>query len=231
MIAAARTMAAARSQTLSGAAGADAQRAERDGVDVARRSAGRCERFAKIQRLAKLRDRFLPLTHGGDVGRSAQPSSEQLFAEVRAGAREQLEQRGGAEDIEIARVQMIFGEKARSRLPDAVPSVFESRDAVFVKRDGAIGAIERAKDAIVPYGQRDEGRDRQRRTTRVRAAGAEHEPTSQRERSDGGEARVADARVEAGEARMFRCARRPPVRDIRLRLNWSNRRGSPCDPI
>ena len=36
-------------------------RAECDRVDVARRSAGRRERLAKIQRLAKLHDRFLPL--------------------------------------------------------------------------------------------------------------------------------------------------------------------------
>ena len=43
-----------------------------------------------------------------------------------------------------------------------------------------------------------------------RDAGAEHEPGSQCERGDRSKARVADARVEAGEARMFRCARRPP---------------------
>ena len=131
--------------------------AECDGIDVARRSAGCGERLAKIQRLAQLHDGRLPLTHGGDVGRSAQPSREQLFAEVRAGAREQLEQRGGAEHIEIARIQMIVCEKAGAGLTDAVPSVFETRDAVFVERHRPSGAVERAKDAVVPHGQCDEG--------------------------------------------------------------------------
>ena len=44
-----------------------------------------------------------------------------------------------------------------------------------------------------------------------RGSRCQHEPAGQRERSNGAEARVADARVEAGEARMFGCARRPPV--------------------
>ena len=82
-------------------------------------------------------DRVLSLSYGGTPSRSAQPSREQLFAEVRARARKQLEQRGGTEDVEVARVQMIFGEEARSRCPDAVPCVFESRYAMVVERDGS----------------------------------------------------------------------------------------------
>ena len=39
---------------------------------------------------------------------------------------------------------------------------------------------------------------------------AETRARRQRERGDDGKARVADAGVEAGEARVFRCARRPP---------------------
>ena len=73
--------------------------------------------------------------------------------------------------------------------------------------------------------------DNRQANSQGEAPAAEHEPAGQRERSNGAEARVADARVEAGEARMFGCARRPPVRDIRPGLFGSNRRGSPCDPI
>ena len=104
---------------------------------------------------------------------------------------------------------MISCEKAGAGLADAVPSVFETRDAVFVERHRASGAVERAKDAVVPHGQCDEGGNGHGEQP-GRNAGAEHEPGSQRERGDRGKARVADARVEAGEARMFRCARRPP---------------------
>src|SRR4029453_9663555 len=113
---------------------------------------GRGECFAKIQRFAKLRDRFLSLAYGGDAGRSAQPSREQLFAEMRAGARKQLEERGTPEDIEVARVQMIFGKEALSRCPNAVPCIFESRYAMVVKRDGSTDAIQGLNDAVMPYG-------------------------------------------------------------------------------
>ena len=195
---------------LSGAAGTDAQPLSAT-VSISReRAAGRCECFAKIQRLAKLRDRFLSLAYGGDVGRSAQPSREQLFAEVRAGARKQLEERGMPEDIEVARVQMIFGKEALSRCPDAVPCIFESRYAMVIECDGSTDAIQGANDAIMPCGERGEGRNRQHEQP-GRGSGCQHEPTRQRERSNGAEARVADTRVEAGEARMFGCARRPPV--------------------
>ena len=104
---------------------------------------------------------------------------------------------------------MIVAEKAGAWLADAVPSVFETREAVFVERHRTSGAIERAKDAVVPHGQRAEGKNGHGEQP-GRDAGAEHEPGGQCERGNGGKARVADARVEAGEARMFRCARRPP---------------------
>ena len=104
---------------------------------------------------------------------------------------------------------MIVGEKAGARLTDAVPSVFETREAMFVERHCASGAVERAKDAVVPRGQRAE-RENRHGERPGREAGAEHEPCRQCERGDDGKSRVADARVEAGEARMFRCARRPP---------------------
>ena len=172
MMPAASTTAADRSQTLSGAAGADAHALSAT-VSMSRdappavASASRKSSASRSSTIDACRS-----TYGRDVGRSAQPSREQLFAEVRARAREQLEQRGGTENIEIGRVQVILAEKSRAGLADALPSVFEARDAVLVERHCARGAIERAKDAVVPYGQCDEsgnghreqpGRDSRRR--------------------------------------------------------------------
>lgn len=104
---------------------------------------------------------------------------------------------------------MIVGEKASAGFADAVPPVFDSCDAVFVKRHRSCGAVERAKHAIVPHGQCAKGCQGDREQPR-RGAGAEHEPDRQGERGNRSKARVADARVEAGEARVFRRARRPP---------------------
>ena len=104
---------------------------------------------------------------------------------------------------------MILAEKTLARFADALPCVLEACEAVFVERHGASGAVERAKDAIVPCRQCEKCCDGQREQP-DRGTRPEHEPEGQGERGNGGKAGVAEARVQAGEARMFRRARRPP---------------------
>src|SRR5688572_24313823 len=104
---------------------------------------------------------------------------------------------------------MVFVQKARAGLADLLPSIFETRDAVFVERLGSSGAIEGAQHAIVPDCQCGERGYRKCEEPR-RGAESEDDPGSERECGHDREPRVADARIEAGEARMFPRARRPP---------------------
>ena len=126
-----------------------------------------------------------------------------------SGAREQLKQRCRAENVEVARVKVIFREKTRSRFAEILPSVFESCEAVFVEGDSAGGAVERANHTVVPDRERNERRNRNREEPGG-CAGPKHQPRGQCEARNDGQASVADAGIEAGEARMFSCARRPP---------------------
>ena len=205
-------------------------RAQRDGVDVSRGSAGGGERLAKIE-LPREAPRWLP----GAAGRSArrperQPACEQFFAEMGTRARKQLEQRGGAEDVEIARVQMIARREnaRRSRrcpaigLRDARCRLRKSRSRGSARssaRSTRSCQTARPTNAAIGMAKNQAGCAARRNTSHALSAVARH----------CGKAAVADARVEAGEARMFR-ARRPPC-GIHLEGNRSNRRGSPCDPI
>ena len=104
---------------------------------------------------------------------------------------------------------MILVQEAIAGFAETVPSVFQSRDPVFVECDRARRAIVRTQDAVVPHGKRDEEGYRKREEPRRRGH-AEHEPRRERSCGNGGKTSVTDAGIEAGEASMVRCTRRPP---------------------
>jgi hypothetical protein len=81
---------------------------------------------------------------------------------------------------------------------------------VFVKRHRASGTVKCAQNAFVPCGEHSEHDNWNNEEPRGSRSG-EDEPRRDDECRDDGETGVADTRVEAGEARMFLCARLPPV--------------------
>ena len=105
---------------------------------------------------------------------------------------------------------MIFAEEAGARFADTGPSVFETRDAVFVKRHRASGAVERAQNTIVPHSQRGEGNDGQGEQPGRRAQ-AEHDPGGQCECGDRSKAAVAERASRRARSAHFHSPRRSPV--------------------
>ena len=103
----ASTTAAARSQMLSGCPRADAHALSaavsmsRDGPPAVP-SASRKSRASRSSTTDACRWRIVAASSG-----SAQPAREDLFTEVRPGAGQQLEQRRGTEDIEVARIHVV----------------------------------------------------------------------------------------------------------------------------
>ena len=216
MMPAASTTAAVRSQTLSGAAGADAHAlsamvsTSRD-APPAVASASRKSSAPRSSTIDACRRCTV-----GTSRRRAQPAREQLFAEMRAGAREQLEQRGGTEDIEIAGVQMILARETARRSRRCPATCLRgarcrarktSRRAQRGRARVCTRSCQTARATNAEMGTA---------SSQAEAAGSEHEPGRQRERGHDRQTRVADAGVEAGEARMCPPRAPPAVRDMSL---------------
>jgi hypothetical protein len=73
---------------------------------------------------------------------------------------------------------------------------------MVVERDGPSRTTFCANDAIVPHGQRDERRNRQRGHPDG-SSELKDEESGQRNRGNRGQAQISKARVEAGETRML----------------------------
>ena len=86
---------------------------------------------------------------------------QRLLAGARARRAEQLEQRAGAEEVEIAGVRMRRVDEALAGLAAARPAILEPRQAALVERHGAVGALPGADDRVVPEHQRHEAHHRQ----------------------------------------------------------------------
>ncbi len=123
-------------------------------------SPGQRQRFAQIEERSKLLDGLLPF---GDLlrrGGRGQPASELRFAGARPGDRQQLEERAGAEQIEIVRVQVVVVAKAIAGRAGARPAVFDSGQASLVERNCPRGLVTLADHGLVPAQEDDEGDDR-----------------------------------------------------------------------
>jgi hypothetical protein len=123
---------------------------------------------------------------------------------------------------------MILGEKSRASFADAMPSVFDARNAVFVKGHGASGAVERSEDTIVPRSERDKAGNRDGEQP-GRGAEAEHDKRRQCERRNRGKPGVADPRVKTREARMFGGTGRPSV--LICLERWIRQNAEACPAI
>ena len=132
-------------------------------IDQARSSAGstcrradavvaaRCSRRSRAG--CQLPQGLLTLEDLARIGRDFQPASERGLAGLRSRKRQQLEERGRPEQVEVGFVGMPLVVECLASRAQAGPTVFDARETVFVERDGRRGAIARAQDAVVPHGK------------------------------------------------------------------------------
>jgi hypothetical protein len=87
--------------------------------------------------------------------RHPEPPGERILACARPRRGEQLEERSGSEQIEIARVEVRVVKEARSRLAAAGPALFDPCDSARVELNAARAQITRPDDPVVPHRQRE----------------------------------------------------------------------------
>src|SRR6185437_293488 len=126
------------------------------------------ELLAEIEQGAKFVDGAVALAERGGVVRlvacvvtcAEEPAGELRFAAPRARRREQFEETGAAEDVEIERVGMMRVEEALTGFSAAPPSMFEAGESALVEGDRAAGAFHFAFDAGLPPDECNEERNR-----------------------------------------------------------------------
>ena len=114
--------------------------------------------LADIEGAGQLPDRGLPIDDDGRRGRARQPPGQRVLTGPGAGERQQLEERAGAEQIEVVGVRMVIVPVALAGGAGAGPAVLDARQAALVETRQRRAAFPCPNHAIVADGQRDERR-------------------------------------------------------------------------
>ena len=154
------------------------------------------ERLAEIDVRRQLGDRRLPRLDLVDRRGRSEPVGKRLLAGFGPRGVEQLEQRGGPEEIEIARVGMA-AEKSGAIRSASRPRAVEALEPALVEPSRAASALDRARAR--GRGRRPAPRTPTRREEpgRRHQLAAEGQPRDERRGAGGREPQVGDAEVRA----------------------------------
>lgn len=150
------------------------------------------EVLAEIEFRSQLCNCFLTRQNLPGPCAGEQPGSELLFAAGRSCARQQLEQRGLSQNIEVRCVRMMWILKSLARRPGAGPSVFQPREPALVERCRTFETPARRDCAIVHDHENDEKYGRHRDPPGGYRSFDERDPCDHDSRDEHGEPRLRD---------------------------------------
>ena len=163
----------------------------------------------QVERGTELPHGLLPRAHFGRLGGRCQPSCECLLAGVGASQRQQLEQRPGAEQIEIVGIDVTVVAETLARLAASSPAIFEPRQSALVEPDAPGGISARTQNAIVALHEPHEQRHGQQEPPGADDLAPGGNPDQDRagHRSQAG---VSEPRVQAVQRLTCGCSRGNP---------------------
>ena len=169
----------------SGAAGAPAHDASEAWFTSARMSMPSTPMSSReIEPRPEIADRLLAAAHHLDGGGSLEPRRQCLLAHRGARHRQPLEQRSGAEQVQVGRVEVALVDETLAASVGLGPAILAAGDPVVVKLGDALGALARLDHAIVQHHHRQEGGRRHRQPAALHASRLEHQPPEHRRRPE-----------------------------------------------
>jgi hypothetical protein len=159
------------------------------------------EVLLQIEPWREVRDRLLAIPHLGRRRRRLQPGRQRLFPDRRPGRRQALEQRSGAEEIQIDRVGMRLVAEAPAAPVSRRGAVLDARDPVVVEADGALDPLAPLDDARVSDDQNQECPRRRQEPNPREPVGLERQHRDRDNGEEHGQAGAGHDAVDAPEPR------------------------------